>query len=135
MMPVKARITKGLHIGSLIDVADNSGAKKVRIVAVKGGRGKTRRKRQVSCGVADLVRVSVRVGNLELKKQTHWAVIIRQRMPYRRLTGERIAFEDNACVLLKDDKGNPMGTLIKGPIAKEVAERWPFVAKIASIII
>lgn len=135
MIAVKAKVTKGLHIGSLIDVADNSGAKKVRIVAVKGSRGKTRRKRQVACGVADLIKVSIKVGPLELKKQTHWAVIVRQRRPYRRLDGTRIAFEDNACVLLKDDKGNPAGTLIKGPIAKEVAERWPFVAKIASIIV
>jgi large subunit ribosomal protein L14 len=135
MMPVKARVSKGLKIGSLIDVADNSGAKKVRIVSVIGGRGKTRRKRQIGCGVADLVKVSVREGLAELKKQVHYAVIVRQRMPYRRLTGERIAFEDNACVLLKDEKGNPRGTLIKGPIAREVAERWPFVAKIASMIV
>jgi large subunit ribosomal protein L14 len=135
MMAVKARVSKGLHIGSLIKAVDNSGAKLVRIVSVIGGRGKTRRKRQVGCGVADLVKVSVREGNPELKKQVHHAVIIRQRMPYRRLTGERVAFEDNACVLLKDEKGNPAGSLIKGPIAREVAERWPFVAKIASLIV
>jgi large subunit ribosomal protein L14 len=135
MMAVKARVSKGLHIGSLIKAADNSGAKLVRIVSVLGGRGKTRRKRQVSCGVADLIKVSVREGNPELRKQVHYAVIIRQRMPYRRLTGERVAFEDNACVLLKDEKGNPAGSLIKGPIAKEVAERWPFVAKIASLVV
>lgn len=134
-MAVKAKVTKGLHVGSYLKVADNSGAKIVKIVGVIGGRGKTRRKRQVSCGVADLIKVSVRDGNPELKKQVHYAVVIRQKMPYRRLTGEHIAFEDNACVLLKDEKGNPSGTLIKGPIAKEVAERWPFVAKIASIII
>ena len=48
--------------------------------------------------------------------------------------GERIAFEDNAVAILKDDKGNPKGTQIKGPIAREVQERWPSVAKIASII-
>jgi len=135
MMAVKARVSKGLHIGSLIKAVDNSGAKLVRIVSVIGGRGKTRRKRQVGCGVADLVKVSVREGNPELKKQVHHAVIIRQRMPYRRLTGERVSFEDNACVLLKDEKGNPAGSLIKGPIAREVAERWPFVAKIASLIV
>ncbi|MEM1535156.1 MAG: uL14 family ribosomal protein [Candidatus Pacearchaeota archaeon] len=135
MQPVKARVSKGLHIGSYLNVADNSGVKLIRIVAICGSRGKTRRGRQIGCGVADLVKVSVRDGPLDLKKQTHYAVIIRQRMPYRRLTGERIAFEDNACVLLKDEKGNPMGTLIKGPIAREVAERWPFVAKIASLIV
>lgn len=135
MQGVKARVTKALHIGSLLDVVDNSGAKKVRIVAVKGTRGRTVKGRQIACGIADIVKVSVRQGPLELKKQTHWAVIIRQKRPYRRLTGQHIAFEDNACVLLKDDKGNPRGTLIKGPIAREVAERWPFIAKIASLVV
>ncbi len=135
MLAVKARVTKGLNKGALLNVADNSGAKLVRIVGVIGSRGKTVRGRQVSCGIADMIRVSVRQGPLELKKQTHLAVIIRQRRPYRRLTGERIMFEDNACVLVKDDKGNPMGTMIKGPIAREVAERWPFVAKIANIVV
>jgi large subunit ribosomal protein L14 len=60
--------------------------------------------------------------------------VIRQKRPYRRLTGERIAFEDNAVAILKDDKGNPKGTQIKGPIAREVLERWGSVAKIASIV-
>jgi len=41
---------------------------------------------------------------------------------------------DNAVAILKDEKGNPKGTQIKGPIAREVLERWPQVAKIASII-
>ena len=58
----------------------------------------------------------------------------RQKKSYRRLSGERIAFEDNAVAILKDDKGNPKGTQIKGPIAREVLERWPQVAKIASIV-
>ncbi len=62
------------------------------------------------------------------------AVIIRQKKEYRRLTGERISFSDNAIVILKDEK-EPKGTQIKGAIAREVAERWPTVAKIASIIV
>jgi large subunit ribosomal protein L14 len=45
-----------------------------------------------------------------------------------------VAFEDNAVVVLKDDKGNPKGTQVKGPVAREILERWPQVAKIASII-
>ena len=67
----------------------------------------------------------------KIKGQLFDAVIIRQKKPYRRNTGERVAFQDNAVALLKDEKGNPKGTQIKGPIAKEVAERWPFLAKIA----
>jgi len=133
MKAVAARITRGLNLGSLVDVADNSGAKLARIVAVK--KGKSRRGRQISCGVNNLVKVSIKAGINELRKQVVWAVVIRQRRPYRRLTGERIYFESNAVVLLKDEIGNPRGTQIKGPIAREVADKWPFVSKIATIIV
>jgi len=133
MKAVTAKITRGINIGSYLKVADNSGAKMVKIVAVK--RGKSRKGRQISCGVADLVKVSVRKGPKEMKKQLFYAVLVRQKKEYRRKNGERIAFADNAVVLLKDEDGNPKGTLIKGPIAREVVERWPFVAKIASIVV
>ena len=69
-----------------------------------------------------------------MKGKVFDAVVVRQKQPYRRLTGERIMFEDNAVVILKDDKGNPKGTQIKGPIAREVMERWPTVAKQASMV-
>ena len=109
--------------------ADNSGARIVRIVGVN--RSKTRRGRQQYVKIGDWVRVSVRAGNPEMKGQVFEAVVIREKKPFRRYTGERVAFTDNAVALMKDEKGNPKGTQIKGPIAKEVAERWPFVAKIA----
>ena len=133
MKAVNARITRGLNLGSLIECADNSGAKFVRITSVK--HGKSRKGRQISCGVGDLIKVSVRKGVKEMKGQVFWAVVIRQKKEYRRLTGERICFETNAAVLLKDEDGNPKGTQIKGPISRETADRWPFVAKIASIIV
>lgn len=133
MKAVAARITKALNLGSLVEVVDNSGAKLARIVAVK--KGKSRKGRQIACGVGDLIKVSVREGAKELRKQVFWAVVVRQRKAYRRATGERIAFESNGIVLLKDEDGNPKGTQIKGPIAKEAADRWPFVAKIASMIV
>jgi len=69
-----------------------------------------------------------------MKGKVFDAVVIRQKLSWRRKTGERIAFEDNAVAILKDDKGNPKGTQIKGPIAREVLERWPSVAKIASSV-
>ncbi|MEM1535878.1 MAG: uL14 family ribosomal protein [Candidatus Pacearchaeota archaeon] len=133
MKAVAARITKALNLGSLVEVVDNSGAKLARIVAVK--KGKSRKGRQIACGVGDLIKVSVREGAKELRKQVFWAVVVRQKKAYRRATGERIAFESNGIVLLKDEDGNPKGTQIKGPIAKEAADRWPFVAKIASMIV
>jgi large subunit ribosomal protein L14 len=133
MKSVNARVTNGLNLGSEINSADNSGAKRIRIVGIK--RGKGRKGRQLSCGIGDLVRVSVRKGLKEMKGQVFLAVIVRQRKDYRRLTGERICFEDNAAVLVKDEDGNPKGTQIKGPISRESADRWPFVAKIATMIV
>ncbi|MFA5992222.1 MAG: uL14 family ribosomal protein [Candidatus Pacearchaeota archaeon] len=133
MKAISARVTRGLNVGSLVFAADNSGANIVRVVGVK--KGKTTKKRQQSAKVADWVKVSVRKGKPEMKGEVFDAVVVRQRMAYRRKTGERIAFSDNAVALLKDEKGNPKGTQIKGPIAREVMERWPSVAKIASIVV
>lgn len=132
MQAVSARITKAINIGSIINVADNSGARVVKIVSIIRGKGTKRR--QLAAGVADLVKVSVKKGIPEMRKQIFYAVIIRQKKEYRRLTGERISFADNAVVVFKDEK-DPKGTQIKGPIPREVVERWPAIAKIASIIV
>ena len=70
-----------------------------------------------------------------MKGQVFDAVVIRQRKSFRRKTGERVVFTDNAVALIKDDKGNPKGTQIKGPISREVAERWSFVGKIAKFVL
>jgi len=133
MKALNARITKGLPVGSRITVCDNSGAKIIKIFAVKGA--KTVKGRYPAAGIGDLVYASVFKGKPGTKKQTVLAVIVRQRKEYRRKDGMRIKFEDNAAVVLKDDKGNPKGTIFKGPIAKEVANRWPGISKIASIVV
>ncbi|MBW2993000.1 uL14 family ribosomal protein, partial [Candidatus Woesearchaeota archaeon] len=73
-------------------------------------------------------------GKPDMRKQVVFAVIVRQKKEYRRPNGMRVKFEDNAAVVLKDDKGNPKGTIFKGAIAKEVCERWPAIAKVANII-
>ena len=70
-----------------------------------------------------------------MRKTVVPAIIVRQRKEFRRPDGIRVRFEDNAAVVLKDEKGNPKGTIFKGPIAKEVADRWPAVAKVASMIL
>ena len=128
-----ARVTRGLNIGSNLVASDNSGARIVRITGVK--LGKTRKGRQQYAKVGDMVKVSVRAGKPDMIGQVFDAVIIRQRKSYRRNTGERVMFEDNAVAFLKDDKGNPKGTQIKGPMAREAAERWPVVAKIAQFVL
>ncbi len=133
MKAVKSRITKGLQKDSRIEVCDNSGAKIIKITLVIGHKGV--RRRYPTCGVSDLILGSVVSGKPEMKKQVVPAVIVRQKMAYRRADGTRIVFAENAAVVLKDDKGNPKGTLIKGPIAKEVVERWPQIGKIASMVV
>ena len=130
---ISAKATRGLNIGSYLLASDNSGARIVRITGVKSGKSKMRRQQYAK--IADHVKVSVRVGKPDMKGEVFDAVIIRQKRPYRRLTGERVCFEDNAVALLKDDKGNPKGTQIKGPIAREVQERWQSVAKLAQFVL
>jgi len=133
MKGVGAKLTKSLNIGSLVLASDNSGARIVKIVSVK--HGKSTKGRQQYAKIGDWVKVSSRKGDPKMKGQVFDAVVIRQKKPFRRNTGERIAFTDNAVALLKDEKGNPKGTQIKGPIAKEVGERWPFLNKIAKYVV
>ena len=133
MKPVKAKITRGIPVGSEIQTCDNSGAKVIKVFTVMGL--KTVKGRIPSCGVGDLVMASVRRGKPDMRKQKVFAVIVRQKKEYRRTDGMRIKFEENSAVVLKDDKGNPKGTIFKGPIAKEACERWPGIAKVASIVV
>lgn len=133
MKAVKGRVVRALPMEARVPTCDNSGAKVLKIIAVVGH--KTVKGRIASAGVGDLIFGAVKKGKLEMRKTVVPAVIVRQRKEYRRPDGMRIKFEDNAAVVLKDDKGNPKGTLLKGPIAKEAADRWPMVAKLASIIV
>lgn len=132
MKAIGARATEGLNLGANMVAADNSGAKIVRLVGVK--KSKAKKGKQTAAKIADWVKVSVRKGVPDMKGKVFDAVIVRQKKPYRRLNGERVAFEDNAVAILKDEKGNPKGTQIKGPVAREVQERWQSVAKIASTV-
>ena len=133
MQPIKSRITRALPVYSKIETCDNSGAKIIKIFTVIGQ--KTVKGRISSAGVGDLVMASVQTGKSDMRKQVVFAVIVRQKKEFRRADGTRIKFEDNAAVVLKDDKGNPKGTIFKGAIAKEACERWPGIAKIASIVV
>ncbi|MBW2978135.1 uL14 family ribosomal protein [Candidatus Woesearchaeota archaeon] len=133
MQAVKARITNALTHRSVIPTCDNSGAKLLRLATVK--TKKTVKGRYQSAGVGDLILAAVISGKSDIRGQVVFAVIVRQKKEYRRPDGTRLAFEDNAAVVLKDDKGTPKGTLFKGPIAKEACERWPGIAKMANIIV
>ena len=128
----QVHIPKGLIVGSRLRCADNSGARIVEIIAVKNYRGRLNRVPKAS--VADMVMVSVKQGTPQRRKQIFPAVVVRQKLAFRRRSGDWIEFEENA-VVLTNEVGDPIGSEIRGPIAKEAAERWPRIAHQASIIV
>lgn len=132
MKGLAGRQTRGLPTGAKIECADNTGAKVVEIITVISYHGTKRR--QPAAGVGDMVVVSVKKGTPEVRKKVMRAVIIRQRRPFRRPDGTMVEFEDNAAVIVTED-GETKGTEIKGPVAREAAERWPRIAAIASTIV
>lgn len=132
MKAVKASVTRALNVGTNLNCADNSGAKIVQIISVGGYKGVHRR--QPAAGVAALIKVTVKQGNVKVRKQVMHAVIIRQKAEYRRPNGLRVQFEDNAAIIT-DENGEPKGTEIKGPVAKEAVERFSSIGKISSIVV
>jgi len=132
MKAVSSKVTKTLQPGTKIICADNSGAKILEIITVR--KYKTRRRGRAMAGVGSLVNCKVIVGSEKVRKQVHRAVIVRQTKEYKRPNGMSISFEDNAAVLVDDDS-NPRGSLIKGPIAREIVERFQTIGKIASQVV
>jgi large subunit ribosomal protein L14 len=132
MKAISSKVTKTLQPGSEVVCADNSGAKLLQIITVR--KYKTRRRGKALAGIGSLVNCKVLVGSEKVRKQVHRAVIVRQRKEFKRSNGLSVSFEDNAAVLV-DDESNPKGSLIKGPIAREVVERFQTVGKIASIVV
>lgn len=100
-------------------VADNSGAKKVRCIRVLGGHDRR------YAGLGDLIVVSVKSalpGAPVKKGEISRAVVVRTKKEYRRKDGSYIRFDENAAVLL-NAQGEPRGTRIFGPVARELRER------------
>jgi len=132
MIGQRPKISRGLPAGAVIKCADNSGAKELRLFQVIGYKGRLRR--IPSGAVGDMAVVSVTKGTPDMKKRVFRAVIVRQKKPFRRKDGTWVQFEDNAAVVMTPE-GEMKGTQIRGPVAKEAAERWPRVASAASIIV
>ena len=132
MKAVPANVTRGLPKGASLDCVDNTGAKVVEIIDVPRFHGVHRR--YPAAGVADVVVAAVKKGTPEMRKQVVRAVIIRQRRPYRRPDGTMVEFEDNAAIIVTET-GEVKGSDIKGPVAREAAERWPRIAATASMIV
>ena len=128
----KARMSYGLLNGSRILITDNSGAKIAQIINVDGF--KTRLRRLPKASVGSVCTVTIKKGKPELRGNIVKAVIVRQKMIYRRIDGTRICFEDNAGVIITKE-GEPKATEIRGPISREAAEMFPRLASISSLII
>ena len=132
MEALKADVTQGLEKGSLVNCADNTGARELKIISTHGYSGTVNR--HPKAGLGDKVTVSVTKGTPEMRRQVLEAVVIRQRKPIRRPDGTRVKFEDNAAVII-DENEDPRGTELKGPIAREVAQRFGSVASAATMIV
>ncbi|MFW9777968.1 MAG: 50S ribosomal protein L14 [Candidatus Heimdallarchaeota archaeon] len=128
---VTRRITRALPTGAKVQVADNSGARIVQVISVKGH--KTRLRRQPAAKVGDLIVCSVKKGTPKLRRQIVHGVVIRQKKPYKRADGSWVHFEDNA-IVVTNENGEPRGTEIRGAVSKEAADSWPRIASAARII-
>lgn len=132
MKAIASSRSDGVQIGTTMKCADNSGANLVQVIAILGFKG--RRRTRPSGGVGDLIVVHVVSGDEKIRHEVSKAVVIRQRKEYRRASGLRVQFEDNAAVLV-NDKYDPTATFVKGPMAREVADRFKTVGKIASTVV
>ncbi|MDD4331230.1 MAG: 50S ribosomal protein L14 [Methanosarcinaceae archaeon] len=132
MRGIRSTIPRALNAGANIHCVDNTGAKVLEIISVRKYRGV--KNRMPCAGIGDMCVVSVKKGTPEMRKQILFAVVVRQRQEFLRPDGLRVSFEDNA-MILTDENGIPKGTDIKGPVAREAAERFPKIGTTASIIV
>ena len=108
-----------IQMQSILDVADNTGARAVMCIKVLGGS----KRRYASVG--DIIKASVKEASPDgtvKKKQVVNAVIVRTRKEVRRKDGTYIRFDENAAVIIKPD-GDPVGTRVFGPVARELREK------------
>lgn len=107
-----------IQLQTRLKVADNTGAKEVGCIQV------LHRGRLKFGEIGDIIVVSVKSASprgMVKKKEVHKAVIVRQKKPLRRKDGSSLRFDDNAVVLINNDK-TPKGTRVFGPIARELRE-------------
>ncbi len=112
---------------SKLNVADNSGAKEVKVIRVLGGSGR----RYASIGDKVVVSVRSALPSSEVKKGTvSKAVVVRTKKEVRRKDGSYIRFDNNACVLI-NNLGEIRGTRIFGPIPRELREKYMKIISLA----
>lgn len=105
-----------IYMKTILNVADNSGARKASMISVLHSKGRR-------CGrVGDIIRVNIKESapDAAVKKGTMAkAIIVRTKSPIRRADGTYVRFDTNAVVII-DDAGNPKGTRVFGPVAREL---------------
>ncbi|PIG83229.1 hypothetical protein AARAC_009938 [Aspergillus arachidicola] len=128
----KLKMSLGLlGTGAVMNCCDNSGARNLYIISVKGTGA--RLNRLPAAGVGDMVMATVKKGKPELRKKVMPAVVVRQSKPWRRPDGIYLYFEDNAGVIV-NAKGEMKGSAITGPVGKEAAELWPRIASNSGVV-
>jgi len=105
-----------IYMKTILDVADNSGARKASMIGVLHSKGRR------CARIGDLVRVNIKESapDAAIKKgTTAKGIIVRTKSPIRRADGTYVRFDSNAIVMI-DDAGNPRGTRVFGPVAREL---------------
>ena len=108
-----------IQLRTVLDVADNSGAKKIQCIKVLGGSGRRYAR------IGDIIVVAVREADPRSavkKGEVRKAVVVRTRKEIRRTNGSYIKFDTNSAVLINDSR-EPLGTRIFGPVARELRAR------------
>lgn len=120
-----------IYLRTYLDVADNSGAKVVSCIGVIGKKNKK------CANIGDVISGSVKeaLPDGQVKKgEVIRAVIVRTTSPLRRKDGMSIKFDRNACVVI-DKQGNPRGTRVFGPVAREIREKFSKILSLAPEVI
>ena len=105
-----------IYMRSILDVADNTGARKASVIGVLNSKGRR------CAHVGDTIRVNIKetAPDAAIKKgEKAKGIVVRTKAPIRRSDGTYVRFDSNALVLI-DDAGNPKGTRVFGPVAREL---------------
>ncbi|MBN2120100.1 MAG: 50S ribosomal protein L14 [Candidatus Omnitrophica bacterium] len=120
-----------IYLRSYLKVADNTGAKEVSCIGVIGKKNKK------CANLGDVITASVKasVGEAGVRKgEVVRAVIVRTHFPIKRKDGISVKFDENACVII-DKQGNPRGTRVFGPVARETRDRFAKIISLAPEVI
>jgi large subunit ribosomal protein L14 len=130
--PPVMKTIRGLPNGAFLVAVDNSGAKEIQLISVINYKPVLNR--YPAAAIGDMIVGSVTKGNPELRKKVVRAIVIQMCQKFRRADGSFVRFEQNGAVVVDED-GNPKGTEIKGPVAREAVDRWPGLGKSASMVV